>query len=66
MNMNLLEVMIPLSIYHGSSTQKTFWEVKFATLNMQNCVCRNISKHRYIKEGEKYITLDISLNFGSL
>ena len=29
MNMNLLAVVTPLSIYHGCSTQKTFWEGKF-------------------------------------
>ena len=33
---------------------------------MKNCGCCNVSKHRYIKNGEKCINLDISLNFGSL
>ena len=29
MNMNLLAVVTPLSIYNGCSTQKAFWEGKF-------------------------------------
>ena len=33
---------------------------------MKNCARRNVSKHREIKNGEKCITLDISLKFGSL
>ena len=33
---------------------------------MKNCVRRNIKKHRDIKDDEKYITLEISLHFGSL
>ena len=33
---------------------------------MKNCGCCNVGKHRDIKDGEKYITLDIYLNFGSL
>ena len=35
-------------------------------MNMKNCVCRNVKKHREIKNGGKYIALDISLKFGSL
>ena len=35
-------------------------------MNMKNCGRRNVRKHRDIKNGEKYITLDISLKFGSL
>ena len=33
---------------------------------MKNCGCRNVRKHREIKNGEKYITLEISLKFGSM
>ena len=33
---------------------------------MKNRDCLNGRKHREINNGEKYITLDISLNFGSL
>ena len=35
-------------------------------MNIQNCGRFNVSKHREIKNGEKCITLDISLDFGSL
>ena len=66
MNMNLLAVVIPPSIYHGFFTRKTLWEEKFTTLTMKNCGCRNVRNHRDINNGEKYINLDISLNFGSL
>ena len=33
---------------------------------MKNCGRCNVRKHRGIKDGDKYITLDISLKFGSL
>ena len=32
---------------------------------MKNCGRQNFSKHRGIKDSENFITLDISLNFGS-
>ena len=35
MNMNLVSVVIPPSIYHCCSTQKTLWEGKFMTVNMK-------------------------------
>ena len=35
-------------------------------MNMKNYDCRNVRKHRGIKNGDKYIKLDILLNFGSL
>ena len=73
MNMNLLVVVTPPSIYHGCSTQKTFWEEKFmgkeklfSDVNMKNCGRSNISKHRDIKGSDKYVTLYISLKFDSL
>ena len=28
--------------------------------------CRNVSKHREIKNGENYVTLDISLKYGNM
>ena len=76
-NMNLLAVVTPPSIYHGCSTQKTFWEVKFtgernftlgevSAVNMKICGRRNVRKHREIKVSDKYVTLDISLKFYSL
>ena len=64
--MKLLEVVTPLYIYHGFSTRKTFWEGKFTPVNMENCGHSNIRKHREIKDDEKYITLDISLDSVSL
>ena len=72
-NMNLLAVVTPPSIYHGCSTQKTFWEGKFTgkeililALSMKNCGRRNVRKHKEIKGSDKYVTLDISLKFDSL
>ena len=38
----------------------------FHTGEHENCGSCNFRKHREIKNGEKYITLDISLDFGSL
>ena len=38
MNMKLLAVVSPLSIYHGYSTWKEFWEGKFAPVNIKNVV----------------------------
>ena len=66
MNMKLLEVVTPPSIYRGCSTWKAFWEGKLTLVNMKICGRHGVSKHRDIKDGEKYITLYISLNFGSL
>ena len=66
MNMNLPSVVTPPSVYHGCSNWKTFWEEKFALAKNKNCDLHNNRKHRETKDGEKYTTLDISLNFGSL
>ena len=66
MNMKLLELITPLSIYHGCSTWKMLCEENFTPMNIENCVRHNVMKHREIKDGEKYTTLDISLDFGSL
>ena len=71
MNIKILAVVTPLSIYHGCSTQKTSWEGKFtfsdlSDVNMKNCGRLNVIKHIYIKGSDKYVTLDISLNFVSL
>ena len=35
-------------------------------MNKKRFVHLNVRKHRYIKDSDKYITLDISLKFGSL
>ena len=77
MNMNILAVVTPPSIYHGCSALKTFWEEKFTdeeeltlgdftAVNMKNCGCRNVRKHREIKDSNKYVTLDILLKFDSM
>ena len=77
MNMNLLAVVTPPYIYYGCSNWKMFWEEKFTgeekftlgeftSANMKRCGRRNVRKHREIKGSDKYITLDISLKFGSL
>ena len=73
MKMNLLSVVTPPYIYHGCSTRKTFWEENFtgeeklfSAVNMKNCGCRNVRKHKEIKGGDKYVILDISLKFDSL
>ena len=39
---------------------------EFTPVNMKICGRRNVRKHREIKNGEKYITLGISLKFGGL
>ena len=57
MTMNLLSVVTPPSFYHGFSTRKTLWEEtfigeekftlgEFTAVNMENCGCCNVSKHR--------------------
>ena len=71
MNTNLLAVLSPPSIYRVSFTRKTFWRKvftlgEFTPAKMKNCGRRNVSKHRDIKNGEKYTTLDILLKFGSM
>ena len=73
MNMKLLEVITPTSIYHGCSTWKTFWEEEltgkedlFLSMNMKNGGRIKIRKHKEIKGSEKYVTLDISSKFDSL
>ena len=64
MNMKLLSVVTPPSIYHGWSNRKTFWEEKFTlgeftSVNMKNYGRWNVRKHRDIKDSDEYITLDI-------
>ena len=77
MNVKLLAVITPLSIYHGCSTQKTFWEekftgeekftlVEFSAVNIKNCGRLIVRKHRDIKGSDKYVTLYIPLKFDSL
>ena len=72
-NMKFLVVVTPLSIYHGCSNRKTFWEENFTGkedlflfVNMKNCICRKFRKHKDIKGSDKSVTLDISSKFDSL
>ena len=72
-NMKLLEFVTPPSIYHGWSTQKTFWEEKFtveeksfSAVNMKHCGRHNVRKHKEVKGSDKYVTFDISLKFDNL
>ena len=64
--MKFLVVVTPPCIYHGCSTQKTFWEEKFTgkqdlfqSVNMKNCGRRKVRKHKEIKGSDKYVTLNI-------
>ena len=43
-----------------------FWEEKFTMVNMENCGCHNVGKHRETKNGAQYISWDIYLKFGDL
>ena len=70
--MQLLAVVTPTSIYHGSYTWNTFWLRKIPFLvnlhlwTWKNCGCHNVRKQRDIKDIDKYIILSISLKFGSM
>ena len=75
--MKLPAVVTPPSIYHGSSTLKTFWGEKFtgeenftlgelSDVNMNGFGRRNVRKHIDMKGSDKYFTLNISLKFESL
>ena len=71
--MKLLAVVTPPSIYHGCSIRKTLWEEKFTgkenlflAVDMKNCGCRNVRKHKEIRGSDKYVTLDISSKFDNL
>ena len=71
--MKLLEVVTPLSIYHGCSTQKTLWDGKFTgkgtlflSVNMKNCGHIRVRKHKEIKGSDKYDTFEISSKFDSM
>ena len=71
--MKFLVVVTQPSIYHGCSTQKTFWKENFTgrknlflSVNMKNCDRRKVRKHKDIRGSDKYVTLDISSKFDSL
>ena len=72
-NMQFLAVVKPLSIYHGCSTRKRFRGGKFTgkqylfqSVNMKNCGCHKVRKHKDIKDSDKFVTLNISKKFDSL
>ena len=66
--MKFLVAVAPLSIYHGCSTRKTFWEGKFSgkkqdsfvSVNMRNCGQRNVSKYIEIKDSDERVTLNMN------
>ena len=71
--MKFLVVVTPPYIYHGCSTQKMFWKGKFTGkedlflfVNMKNCVCYKVSKHKEIKVSDKIVTLESSSKIDSL
>ena len=71
--MKLRVVVTPLYIYHGCSTWKTLWEEKFTckkylfhSVNMKNCGCCKVRKHKEIKGSDKIVTLNVSAKFYSL
>ena len=72
--MKFLLVVTPLSIYHGFSTRKTFWEEKFTgkeeyfflSVNMKNCGRCKVRKHKEIKDSDRIVTLNISDKFDSM
>ena len=71
--MKFLVVVTSPSIYHDCSIRKTFWEEKFTgkkdffqSVNMKNCGCCKVRKHKDIKDSDKIVTLDISEKFYSL
>ena len=60
MKMNSLAVVTPPpAIYYGFYAHKKLWEDNFTPVNMNFFGRRNVRKHRDIKNGEKYIILDI-------
>ena len=70
MNMKLLSVVRPPSIYHGWSIWKKFLEGKFTNeenftigeftaVNMKKIGRHNVKKHIDIKSSDKYIILNI-------
>ena len=55
MDMKILAVVTPPSMYPRYLTWKTFWEENFtgeekvfSAVNMKNCGCHNVRKHREI------------------
>ena len=62
MNMNILSIVTPPSIYHGCFIWKMFWEEnftlgEFTPMNMKNCGRLNVRKNRDIKDSDRYTKL---------
>ena len=64
--MEFLEVVTPPAIYRGCSTRRKFSEEKFIPVNMKICGRHNVTKYRDIKNGYRYIALDISSKLDSM
>ena len=64
--MKFLVVVTPPSIYHGCSTQKTFWDKMFTGkqdlfeyVNIKNCGRCKVRTHKEIKGSDKCYALNI-------
>ena len=71
MNVMLLEFVSTPSIYNDCSTRKTLWEEnftlgEFTLVNTKHFGHHNVRRNIDIKDSDKYITLEISLKFGSM
>ena len=62
--MKIVAVLTPPSIYHGCSTQKTFWEEKFTgkenvflSVGMKNCGRHNVRKQKEIRGSDRYVSV---------
>ena len=71
--MKVLVVVTPPYSYHGCFTWKKFWEEKFTgrqdlfqSVNMKNCGCHKVRKHKDIRGSDKCVTLNVSAKFDSL
>ena len=71
--MKFLVVVTPLSIYHGCSTRRTFWEENFTgkkylfqSVNMKNFGRRKVRKQKEIKCSDECVTLNILEKFDIL
>ena len=65
--------MYQLNFYQFAPYWKTFWEEKFTgkeilflSVNMKDCGCRKVRKHKQIRGSDKCVTLDISEKFDIL
>ena len=59
--MKFLAVVTPPSIYYGFSNWNNLCKDKLTPVKTKICACRNVRKHKEIKNGEQYIALDMYL-----